>query len=277
VSIITISTDVYSNGRELAESVARKMGCGYVGDEIIDSASEMFEIPREKLIQALKSGVSIFDRFSGNKFKYFACLEAVLAQQMLNPNLVYQGFIGLPWFQKVSHVLKVRIIANLEDRISVAIQTHKLQGKVEAQDRIYKEDEELKGWGKSILGFDIADSSRYDLVINLGQMGADDTEDAIETILNTAQHKKFQPMTYSLNCMKDIALSLQVKASFSDLDPKMEIRSERGTVFLFSKTFKRKKKDLVLSFRSDVMKVEGVKNIEIYSNKEVFDNKARGY
>jgi len=277
VSIITISTDAYSNGRELAESVARKVGYECVGDDIIDSASEMYGVSNEKLAQALRSGVSFFHRFSGSKLKYIACLEAVLAHQMLNPDLVYQGFIGLPWFHKVSHIMKVRIIANLEDRIPLAIQAHKLQGKVEAQDRIYKEDEELKRWGKSVLGFDIADSSHYDLVINVGQMGAEDTADALETIVNTAQHKKFQPMTYSLNCMKDIALSLQVKASFIDQDPKMEVKSERGTVFLFSRTFKRKKQDQILTFKSEAMKVDGVKHMEIYSNKEIYDNKARGY
>ncbi len=277
MSIITISTDAYSNGRELAESVARKMDCACIGDEIIDLASDMCGVPREKLIRALRGGISIFDRFSGNKFKYIACLDATLARQMLAPDLVYHGFIGLPWFQMVSHVLKVRIIANLEDRIPVAIQTHKLQGKVEAQDRIYKEDEELKNWGKMVLGLDIGDSSHYDLVINLGQMGADDTEDALETIVNTAQHQKFQPMTYSLNCMKDIALSLQVKASLIDTDSKIEVKSERGTVFLYSRTFKRKKQNQILAFESEVGKTDGVKHVEIYSDKAVFDNKARGY
>lgn len=277
MSIITISTDAYSNGRDLAESIARKIGYACIGDEVIDSASEMYGVPKEKLIQALRSGASFLDRFSGSKFKYIAYIEAALAQQMLNPDLVYLGFIGLPWFQKISHILKVRIIANLEDRIPVAIQNHKLQGKVEARDRIYKEDEELKRWGKSILGFDIADSSHYDLVINVGQMGEDDTDDAIETIINTVQHKKFHPMTYSLNCMKDVAMSLQVKAQFIEAYPNMEIKSERGTVFLFSKAFKRKKQDQVLAFKSEVMKVSGVKHIEIYSNKEVFENKARGY
>ena len=114
-------------------------------------------------------------------------------------------------------------------------------------------------------------------LFNLGQMEADDTDDALETIINTVQHKKFQPMTYSLNCMKDVALSLHVKASFIDAYPNMEIKSERGTVFLFAKTFKRKKQDQVLAFKSEVMKIDGVKHIEIYSNKEIFESKARGY
>ena len=277
MSIITISTEAYSNGRELAESLARKMGYQCVGEEIIDSASEQYGITKDKLIQALKSGTSFLDRFKGGKSKYIACLEAALSQQMLNSDLVYLGFIGLPWFQKISHVMKVRIIANLEDRISMAIKVQKLQGKVEAKDRIYREDEELKRWGKSILGLDIEDSSHYDLVINVGRMEAEDTDDAIATIIGAAQHKKYQPMTYSLNCMKDIALSLQVKASFIDELPNLEIKSERGTVFLFSKMFKRKKQEQVLALKSEIMKIEGVKHIEMYSSKEVFENKARGY
>jgi cytidylate kinase len=277
VSIITISADAYSNGRELAESVARELGCACIDEEIFSSASEMFDVPEEKLIQTLKRGTTVFDRFSAKKQKYIAYLEAALTKQMLSPDLVYHGFIGFPWFQKVSHLLKVRIIANSEDRISMAMKAHKLQGKVEAQDRIYKEDEGLKHWVKSTYGIDISDSSLYDLVINIGHMEAEDAEDATETIVIAAKHKKFQPMTYSLNCIQNIALSCRIKAKFIDIDPKMEIKSDRGTVYVFTNAFKHKKQDKLIAFKENILKAEGVEHVEIYVKKEIFESKARGH
>lgn len=277
MSIITISADAYSHGRELAESIARKLGCACIGEEIISSTSEMFDVPEEKLIHALKRNTSIFDRFSSKKQKYMIYLEAALAKQMLSPDLVYHGFIGFPWFHKVSHLLKVRIIANTEDRIPVAMKAHKLQGKVEARDRIYKEDEGLKHWVKSTYGIDIADSSLYDLVINVGHMAAEDAEDATETIAITAMHKKFQPMTYSLKCVKNIALSCRIKTTFIDIDPKMKVKSDRGTTYVFTNAFKHKKQDKLIAFKEDILKTEGVEHVEVYVKKEIFESKARGH
>ena len=276
MSIITIFTDAYSNGRELAKTVARKMDYPCVGQEIVASAAKTYDVPEEKIVRFLKSMPSFLSRVSGKKHHFAAYLEAAVATNMLNQDLVYHGFIGLPWFQNVSHIMKVRVIANLEDRISVAIQKEKLQGKVEAQDRIFKQDEEVKQWAKAVYNIDIADSALYDLVINMGHMGADDAEDAIETIISTANHKKFQPMTYSLNCMKNIEMSCRVRAAFVDIDPKMEVKSDRGTVYIYTKALRRKKQEAMLDFKREVMNLDGVGHVEVYVKKDIFDDKARG-
>ena len=277
MSIITITTDAYSNGRALAESVAQKMGYACIGDEMVSSASETYEVAESKLIQASRTSPSFIDRLFSRRHRCIAYLEAVLTEKMLSQDIVYHGLIGIPRIQQVSHAFKVRVVANLEDRIPVAIKKEKLSGKTEAGDRIFKEDEERKQWARGIYGMDISDSSLYDLVVNIGHMGAEDAEDAVETIASTAKHKKFQPMTYSLNCMNNIALSCKIKAAFIDIDPKMEIKSEKGTVYVFTGAFKRKKQDRLIDFKQEIMKLEGVEHVEVYVEKEIFNSKARGH
>ena len=84
-------------------------------------------------------------------------------------------------------------------------------------------------------------------------------------------------MTYSLNCVKDIALSLGVKAAFIGTDPGIEIKSDRGTLYLYSHTFRKKSQEQVLDFKAKVMKWDGVQHVEIYGKKDIFDCKARGH
>jgi hypothetical protein len=130
---------------------------------------------------------------------------------------------------------------------------------------------------KAIYGIDISDSALYDLVVNIGHMGAEDAEDAIETITSTAKHKKFQPMTYSLNCMKNLALSCKIKATFIHTDPGMEVKSDKKTVYVFTPAFKRKKQEQLIELKHEVMKLDGVEHVEVYVKKEIFESKARGH
>ena len=120
------------------------------------------------------------------------------------------------------------------------------------------------------------DSNLYDLVINIGHMGVDDAEDAVETIATTAMHQKYQPMTYSLNCMKNIALSCRVKATYMNSYPKMEVKSHKGTVYVFTGASKRKKQDQLIELKQDIMKLAGVDHVEVYVEKEIFERKSRG-
>jgi cytidylate kinase len=159
VSIITITTDAYSNGRTLAESVARNMGYPCIGDEIVALAAERYKVAEAKLVQALETSPSFFDRLSSRRPRYTAYLEAVLTEKMLNHDLVYHGFIGITRIQQVSHAFKVRVVANMEDRIPVALKKENLSEKVEARDRIFKYDVERKRWAKAIYGIDISDSA----------------------------------------------------------------------------------------------------------------------
>jgi len=277
VSIITITTDAYNNGRSLAESVAQAMGYPCIGDEMATLASETYEVTESKLVQALKTSPPFFDRLFSRRQRYIAYLEAVISDKMLCQDIVYHGVVGLPVIRQVSHAFKVRVVANIEDRIRIFIKKEHLSGKVEARDRIFKEDEDRKRWARRIYGIDISDSSIYDLVVNIGHMGAEDTEDAVETIVGTAKHKKFKPMTYSLNCMKNIALSCKIKAAFCQIDPKMEVKSDRGTVYVFTGAFRRKKQDQLIDLKQQIMKLDGVEHAEVYVKKEIFDSKSRGH
>ena len=52
--IITISTDRYTKGKEIAEKVAQKMGYECVSREIILSAAQKYGVPEMKLLKAIK-------------------------------------------------------------------------------------------------------------------------------------------------------------------------------------------------------------------------------
>lgn len=275
MKIITISTDRYTKGAEIAEKVAQKMGYECVSREIILSAAQAYGVPEMKLLKAINDTPTILDMFSHDRQRYMTYIKAVVADYMLKHDIVYHGLVGHPIIRGVSHVLKVRIIANLEDRIRLEMDRENMSVE-KARKIISNLDEQQKKWGKAVYGIDVTNPTFYDLTINVGHIGADDTEDAVDTIVDTAEHKKFHPNTYSMNCLKNIALSCRVKAALIDKDINVEVKSDKGNVFVYAKTMKRKNQKLRLAFKEEIMKIENVMNVEVYSDKKSFLNFALG-
>lgn len=275
MKIITISTDRYTKGAEIAEKVAQRMGYECVSREVILSAAKEYGVPEMKLLKAVKDAPTILDMFSRERQRYMAYIKAVVADYMLKHDIVYHGLVGHPVIRGVSHVLKVRIIANLEDRIRIEMDRENITEE-KARKTIATLDDQQKKWGRAVYGVDVASPIFYDLIINVGRIWLDDTEDAVETIVDTAGHKKFHPNTYSLNCLKNIALSCRVKAALIEKDAKIEVKSDKGNVFVYTKTMKRKNQKKGLAFKEEIMKIEGVEHVEVYSDRKSFLNFAHG-
>lgn len=276
MSIITITAGCYSNGKQIAKSVAKRLKYEYVDSEIILSlVSGGFGVSESNLARVLKEAPSGVGMFSKAKPEYIIFIETLLTDYLLKNNIVYYGVIGLPFFQEISHVLKVRIIGNLEDRIKTGMKLDNIS--LDKTSKIIaKEDEEQAKWAAAIYDIDLMDTNLYDLTINIRHIKSNDVEDAVETIISTVKHIKFQPMTYSLRCIKNIARSCRVRATLADIDSKMQVKSDDGTVYIYTRSIKKKAQNKALAMKQKVMKIEGVKHVEVYVDYDLFSTVAHG-
>ena len=71
-----------------------------------------------KLVRAIHDAPSILERFTYGKEKYVAYLKAALMKHVQKDNVVYHGLAGHYFLQDIPHVLKVRIVADIKDRIA---------------------------------------------------------------------------------------------------------------------------------------------------------------
>lgn len=276
MSIITITDSSYSNGRQIAKSAAKRLNYEYADSEnILPLVSKKFGVSESKLVRALKDTPSNVGMFSKAKPEHIIFIETLITEYLLKNNIVYYGVVGFPLIQEVSHVLKVHIIANLESRIKNRMKLDNVS-QDKARKAVTKEDEQLKKWVEAVYNIDVTDPNLYDLVINIGHIKGDDVEDALETIISTVKHKKFQPITYSLRCMKNVAMSCRVRATLADIDSKMQVKSDEGTVYTYTKAIKKKAQDKVLEMKQKVMRLEGVKHIEVYIDYDLFAKVSHG-
>src|SRR5271157_5719624 len=117
MSIITISRGSYTRGKEVAEKLAQALGYQCLSRDILLEASERYNIPEIKLVRAIHDAPSILQRFTYSREPYVAYIRAALLRQVEKDNVVYHGLAGHFLLQGIPQVLKVRIIADLEDRV----------------------------------------------------------------------------------------------------------------------------------------------------------------
>jgi cytidylate kinase len=266
MSIITISKRTYDRSEEIAAKAAKIVGYECIGREVFVSASHEFEIPEAKLYDAILGVPSLLGMSPNKRKRYIAYVQASLAAYMLKDNVVYYGPAGHLLIQGVSHVLRVRIIAHLEDRIALKMEQEHVSEK-EARKSILHDDEQRRKWVKMVYDKDVTDPSLYDLVINIGQITVDQ---AADIIAGTVKSKKFQPMTYSINLMKSIELSHRVRAHLIDIDPDIRVRSENGNVHVYTKASGRAKKKNIESITERANKLSGVKSVEVHMSEDLF-------
>ncbi len=259
MSIITISRGSYSRGKEVAEKVSHALGYECISRDIILETSEQFNIPEIKLIRAIHDSPSILDRFTSGKERYISFFRAALLMHVQKDNVVYHGLAGQFFLQDVPHVLKVRIIADLEDRIKEEMRRENISAE-KARQILVKDDEERRKWSFYLYGVDTWDPRLYDIVIYIKNMTVDD---AVSIILHSLQRPCFQTTPQGQRMLDELTLSAQVEAALIKDFPKVKAHAKRGEVvvsirasFIDETAIDAKVKDLT-------RRIEGLKTVQV--------------
>jgi cytidylate kinase len=205
MAIITISRGSYYRGREVAEKVAQKLGYECLSRDILLEASEEFNIPEIKLIRAIQDAPSILDRFTRQKEKYVAYIRAALLKHVQKDNVVYHGLFGHFFLQDIPHVLKVRIVADLEARVADEVKREGIS-ESKAREVLMKDDEERRKWALQLYGADWWDATLYDLVIHLKTIKVDDAVDLLYHIVQLPGFQTTPESQEAINNLMEAAL-----------------------------------------------------------------------
>ena len=167
--IIMISRGSYSRGKEVAEKVAEKLSYECIARDVLLEASQEFNIEEVKLNRALHDQPSFFSKFSYRKERYVAYIRAALLEHLKRDNVVYHGLAGHFFVRDVSHALKVRIIADLEERVRLVMERDGISKRA-ATSHIERIDKERRKWSQRLYGIDNTDPKLYDLVLHINKL-----------------------------------------------------------------------------------------------------------
>ena len=228
--IITIYQGASGSGQELAEAVASVLGYRCVGRTELLEASRRYRIPEAKLNEIMEKGPHWWERLLQNMRPYRIALQGAFCEIAADGKIVYHGHLGHELLPGIRHVLKVLLTAPLEVRIN-QIQSRENLSPVEARRYIEETDKARSRRLMSMFGADWRDSSRYDLVLNLGHMNV---ESAKRLIVEASKLEDYQPTVSSERQFQDLSLSTRVHAVLITAQEFrgsiLDVRAENGHV-----------------------------------------------
>ncbi len=258
--IITISRGSYTKGKEIAEKVAKKLGYECIAREAVIEASREFDIPEVKLVRALHDAPSALDKITYGKEKFIAYYQVAFLEHLQRDNVVYHGLAGHFLLKDISHVLKIRIIADMAERIKLEMEREGISEK-EASRLLKNDDEERRKWSQHVYGIDTKDSSLYDLVIHIDKLSADD---AVEIISSTIGLPQFKTTQQSQEVFREMLLAARVKVAIIEYAPDAAVYVKKGMVAVKTSASPYQEEILVDKIKLATQNMPGVKEVNVY-------------
>jgi len=258
MAIITISRGSYSKGKQIAEKVSQKLGYECISRDVLLEASKEFNIPEVKLVRAIHDAPSILGRFAYGKEKYVAFIRAALLRRFQENNIVYCGLAGHFFVSGVSHVLKVRILADFQNRVRLEMAREEISDK-QAAHILKHDDDERRKWSKHLYGIDTWDPYLYDLVIHVRKINIDH---AVDIICNTAKQEDFAATPESQKEIEELALAAEVKAAIVNFKPDVEVSASDGTVMIKTAIIESKEGAIIRKIEDVARSVPGINDVK---------------
>jgi CheY-like chemotaxis protein len=226
MAIISIFSGAYCHGEAIAEGLCRRLGWRLVDDARIASAAEGAGLTLGKLESVVYGSPPFFNRLTRAREKGLAQLRLALAEIVQEDDLVYHGFAGLLLPRRLTQVLQVCAIANLDYRLGVARETDDLSPSA-ARKAIADADTRCRRWTRWILDREPFFSGTYDVVLAMQDMSVDD---AIDAVADAAGQPSVRTTAGARRAAADFLLAARVQQALADNGHDVEAEARDGAV-----------------------------------------------
>lgn len=223
--IISISRGSYHRGRDVAHAVAEKLRYECISRGSLLENSDVYDTPEIRLMPNVKHAAQVLERFSFGRERYVNYMADSILRFLKKDNHVYHGLAGQFFVEDVSHVIKVRVIADLDERVESESERRDIS-REEARVNLLRDDEERRKWAMLLYGIDISEPANYDMVLNISTMTV---QDAASLIADASEMECYQATEESKRRVADLALKFAVKVALFDY-PRARVVVDDGRV-----------------------------------------------
>ena len=259
MAIIMISRGTFSGGKTLAERVADRLGYPCLSrEEIVRETVKKYGISENEMTGAMNEAPPFWQQIHGRRLSYIKMFSAVLMEQIKGENLVFHGHAPHLMLGPVSHVLSLRVIADMEFRIASAM-GRKHQSREGAIAFIQKIDQQRDKWTRFLYGVEWKDPALYGILINLEHISLDV---AVDTIVHMAGMEAFKATPKSRQAFADLVLSSRVWSAMAvnshAMITNITVSAEAGIVTISGGASSAK---AISTITAVAQSVEGVKEV----------------
>ena len=268
MSTITIFSGTFCKEDAVIQKVLDHTGYRLITDkDLVAEASRPSGMSEGKIMRAFFAKASVFNKFTHEKERSIAHIRYALAESLLSDNLIVAGFTGHLIPRKISHVLRICLIADMKSRISVAVKENGFTEK-EAVRQIHRQDEDRSAWVDVVTGSsDPWDTSLYDMIIPTDKI---DIGGVPSLVMEHLEKDILKATDESQELVQDFLLGASVAVALAKEGHDVDVSAKDGSV-----TLSINKHVLMLSRLEDELKsiaekVPGVKAVETKVGKNYY-------
>ena len=258
--VITIFRGTFCEGDPVVQSVLKETGYRLVLDQdIVSEASRASNLGDAKVSRAFSARTSVFNKFTHEKERSIAHLRLALAELFSRDNLLIDGFVSHLVPRKVSHALRVCLIADIRFRVSLAVKEPGLSEK-EAVKVIHKQDEDRGAWVYNLFQKNNPwDPSLYDIVI---PMNKKTVQEAAGLVVRNTASDVVKMTEASRQAVQDFLLAARVEVVLAGEGHNVGVSSKKGLITLIINKHVLMLGRLEEELKAIAGRVEGVKSVE---------------
>jgi cytidylate kinase len=234
MQIICISRGSFGYGKNLAEKLAAKLGYTCISRESLTDEATDHGIPVGKIEMAVVKRRPLSEEMAVEVDRFKAFITAALCEKALDGGVVYHGRTGHLVLPGIAHIMRVRAIADMEDRISLAMDRLKLS---RDKAKLYNEqvDEDIHRWVRILYNTDWDDPALYDITINSEHLSV---VNSASLLMQMAQLPEFEPTPASQQVMENVLLASRCRLAIGEdkrtRPLKVTVHAEKGDVSVTS-------------------------------------------
>ena len=229
MSSISIFSGSFCREDSVVDALVARTHYKLVSDEdIVLEASRLSGMEPDKIRRVFAAKVSVFNKFTHERERSIAFMKLAMADAFLADERIFRGYCGFLIPQRVEHVLRVCLIADMPYRLAEA----ESQGfsRSDAQRRIHAEDEKRSAWVAQLEDDNDPWSSKfYDITI---PMSKDSVEEAVELIANYAKSGAVDYTPLSRQAADDFRLAARVEVALAKEGHNVNVDARDGVVTL---------------------------------------------
>ena len=268
MSTITIFSGTFCKEDAVIQKVLDHTGYRLITDkDLVAEASRPSGMSEGKIMRAFFAKASVFNKFTHEKERSIAHIRYALAESLLSDNLLVSGFTGHLIPRKISHVLRICLIADMKSRISVAVKENGFTEK-EAVRQIHRQDEDRSAWVDVVTGSsDPWDTSLYDMIIPTDKI---DIGGVPSLVMEHLEKDILKATDESQELVQDFLLGASVAVALAKEGHDVDVSAKRGSVTLSINKHVLMLSRLEEELKSIADKVPGVKAVETKVGKNYY-------
>jgi two-component system, OmpR family, response regulator CpxR len=211
--VITMFSGSFCEADQVADNLINRTHYDLITDQtLLSTVAVRAGMKAEKLAQAFSAKDSIFNQFTHEKERSVSFLKLAAAEAIARQDLLIQGFSSLLVPAKVTHALRVCLIADVKFRSSRAAEQLGMTIK-EALKTIHKNDEDCAAWVHHLFNRkDPWAAEFYDIVIPMNQKSPAEAADLVmqhltKTVLRPTEASKAAVRHFHLAARVEVALA----------------------------------------------------------------------